>query len=120
MVVCKIKRTSTPWGVDVVEYCQQQPRRAGAHRWLDQERSGVPKEEYDVHEYDVYGKEVFVHTAGEMQKDNPGKPMGLITIATAIPDMGALTSLDLTSNCISADDLGPIIALLKENVIEQG
>jgi hypothetical protein len=49
-------------------------------------------------EYDVYGDEVFVHTAGQKQKVNPGKPMGLIAIATAIKDMRALTSLNLSSN----------------------
>jgi hypothetical protein len=57
---------------------------------------------------------------GEFKQKPPPDMSGIITLASAIRDMRALASLDLTSNCISADDLGPIIALLKENAIEQG
>ena len=45
---------------------------------------------------------VFKHTDGREQKDKPGKPEGIIAIANAIPNMGALTSLNLSSNNLEA------------------
>jgi hypothetical protein len=46
-------------------------------------------------EYDVYGKEVFVHADGTKQRQDPpgSKPEGLIAVTNAIKDMGALTKL---------------------------
>ena len=49
-------------------------------------------------EYDDDAEKVYKHTDGREQKDKPGKPEGIIAIANAIPDMRALTSLDLSSN----------------------
>jgi hypothetical protein len=56
-------------------------------------------------EYNAYGEEVFVHTDGTKQKQAPGgsKPGGVIALANAIPDMGAMTSLDLASNRLGAE-----------------
>jgi hypothetical protein len=44
-----------------------------------------------------YGS-VFTHADGTKQMEHPGKPEGIIALANAIPDMGALTSLNLSSN----------------------
>jgi hypothetical protein len=43
---------------------------------------------------------VFKHADGREQKEDPSKPEGIIAIANAIPDMGAMTSLNLASNYI--------------------
>jgi hypothetical protein len=40
--------------------------------------------------------------SGREQKGRPGKPEGVIALANAIPDMGALTSLDISNNKIGA------------------
>jgi Leucine-rich repeat (LRR) protein len=46
----------------------------------------------------------FKHADGREQKQDPGsKPEGIIAIASAIPDMGALTSLNLSSNDLKAE-----------------
>jgi hypothetical protein len=49
-------------------------------------------------DYDSDDDEVYRHTDGREQSDNPGKPEGIIAIANAIPDMGALSVLDLAEN----------------------
>jgi hypothetical protein len=54
-------------------------------------------------------EEWYGHTDGREQKDKPGKPEGIIAIANAIPDMGALTSLNLSSNNLEAEG-GKIVA----------
>ena len=54
-------------------------------------------EDYDSDE----DTEVYKHTDGREQKEDPGsKPEGIIALANAIPDMGAMTSLNLASNNI--------------------
>jgi hypothetical protein len=63
--------------------------------------------------------EVYKHTDGRDQKDNPGKPAGIITLADAIADMAALCSLDLSRNNIGADGVAFITAALKTHAIEQ-
>jgi hypothetical protein len=67
-------------------------------------------------EYDAYGNEVFVHTAGQKQKENPGKPMGLIAIATAIKDMRAISSVNVLFNDIGAEQAHALANVLKEHV----
>jgi hypothetical protein len=49
---------------------------------------------------DFFGTGGYKHTDGREQKDNPGKPEGIIAIANAIPDLGALSSLNLALNSI--------------------
>jgi hypothetical protein len=50
------------------------------------------------------GPIVFKHADGREQKEDPGsKPEGIIAIANAIPDMGAMTSLNLASNRLRAE-----------------
>jgi hypothetical protein len=55
----------------------------------------------------------YTHTDGTKQDQHPGKPAGIIALASAIPDMGALTSLNLASNSIGGytdDDFNKFIA----------
>jgi hypothetical protein len=42
----------------------------------------------------------FTHIDGRQQRETPGTPEGIIILADAIKDMGALTSLNLASNSI--------------------
>jgi Ran GTPase-activating protein (RanGAP) involved in mRNA processing and transport len=52
--------------------------------------------------YDVYNAS-YKHADGHKQKEKPGKPEGIIAIANAIPDMGALAKLDISRNHIGAE-----------------
>jgi hypothetical protein len=61
-------------------------------------------EDYDSEE------EVYKHTDGREQKDNPGRPAGIIAIASAIPDMRALTKLDVRQNDIHGAKAGKVFA----------
>jgi hypothetical protein len=46
----------------------------------------------------------YIHVDGREQKEDPGfKPEGIIAIANAIPDMGALIRLDISNNAIGAE-----------------
>jgi hypothetical protein len=50
---------------------------------------------------DVWGDITYKHADGREQKEDPeSKPKGIIALANAIPDMGALSSLNLASNSI--------------------
>jgi hypothetical protein len=52
---------------------------------------------------DDWGDITYKHADGREQKEDPGsKPEGIIALANAIPNMGAMTSLNLSNN-----DLGP-------------
>jgi hypothetical protein len=44
--------------------------------------------------------QVFIHADGTKQIEDPGKPEGIIALANAIPDMRALTKLDISNNNI--------------------
>jgi Leucine-rich repeat (LRR) protein len=69
-------------------------------------------------EYDAYGDNVYVHTDGTKQKDNPGKPEGLIAVANAIKDMRTLSSLSLRSNSLLNKKSGEALAgALKGNLV---
>jgi hypothetical protein len=54
----------------------------------------------------------FKHIDGTVQGDNPGKPEGVIALANVIPDMRALTSLNLASNSLEAKAAKIIAAVL--------
>jgi hypothetical protein len=60
---------------------------------------------------------VYKHTDGREQKEDPGsKPQGIIAIANAIPDMGALSVLSLRKNRLRTEEGGAILAqMLKRN-----
>jgi hypothetical protein len=45
----------------------------------------------------------WVGLEGQEQNEKPGKPEGIIAIANAIPDMGALIKLDISNNRIGAE-----------------
>jgi hypothetical protein len=48
-------------------------------------------------------KWIYKHTDGREQKGHPGKPEGIIALANVIPNMGAMTSLNLASNKLRAE-----------------
>jgi hypothetical protein len=55
------------------------------------------------------------HTDGREQKENPGKPECIIAIAMAIPDMGAISSVNLLLNDIGVDQAEDLVGILKEH-----
>ena len=69
----------------------------------------------DRHLFGSYDKG-YKHTDGRRQKDHPGKPEGVIAIANAILTMGALTTLDLSSNDIGPEGAKHIAEAVKANV----
>jgi hypothetical protein len=58
---------------------------------------------------------VFKHADGREQKDDPSKPEGIIAIASAIPDMGAISSVNLLQNEIGIDQTKALVSMLKEH-----
>jgi hypothetical protein len=68
-------------------------------------------EDYDSDE----DEEVYRHTDGREQKDKPGNPEGIIAVANAIPDMGAMTSLNLASNHLGVEGAKIIAAILPKS-----
>jgi hypothetical protein len=67
-------------------------------------------EDYDSDDYGMYR-----HTDGSEQSDNPGEPEGLIAIANAIPNMGAISSVNLLQNKIGSDQAEELASILKEH-----
>jgi hypothetical protein len=64
-------------------------------------------------EMDAHGDVWYEHTDGTEQKEDPGsKPEGIIALANVIPDMGALTSLNLAVNGLDVDGAKIIAAVL--------
>jgi hypothetical protein len=55
------------------------------------------------------GKE-WTHSDGAKVTENPGKPEGIIAIANALPDMGALSVLSLKDNKLLTKDGGKALA----------
>jgi hypothetical protein len=53
--------------------------------------------------HDEHGYGWYAHTSGADQKEHPGKPEGIIALANAIPNMGALSVLSLKSNSLGVD-----------------
>ena len=64
--------------------------------------------------YEKYKGNGYKHTDGREQKDPPegSKAEGVIAIANAIPDMGAMTSLNLASNELGVEGAKIIAACL--------
>jgi hypothetical protein len=60
-------------------------------------------------------EEVYRHTDGREQKDKPGKPEGIIAIANAIPDMRAISSVNLLMNNIPMEQAKALASILKEH-----
>ena len=61
------------------------------------------------------------HSDGRKQDEKPaeamGKPEGVIALADAIKNNGALASLDLSQNKIPAEEMGPIERLCESKQI---
>jgi hypothetical protein len=63
-------------------------------------------------------KWIYKHTDGREQKDDPSKPEGIIAIANAMPDMGALSTLVMRENNIHGAEAGKAFAdMLAQNTI---
>jgi hypothetical protein len=59
----------------------------------------------------------YTHTDGSKQDQHPGKPEGIIALANAIPDMGAMTKFDISSNDIMAEGGEALADGLKGNQV---
>ena len=56
---------------------------------------------------------VFTHADGTKQIEHLGKPEGIVSLANAIPDMGALTLLDLSSNHLQVEGAKSVAEAIK-------
>jgi hypothetical protein len=56
------------------------------------------------------GRKVWTHSCGAKVTENPGKPVGVIAIANALPDMGALSVLSLKANRLLTAEAGQILS----------
>jgi hypothetical protein len=61
-----------------------------------------------------YSAREYTNADGRKQNQNPSKPEGLIAVANAIKDMRALSSLNMSSNCLvwRGDTSGNMLKLL--------
>jgi hypothetical protein len=66
----------------------------------------------NAEEFDGEMQWVCTYADGTKQIDHPGKPEGIIALANAIPDMGAMTSLNLASNDLGVEGAKIIAACL--------
>jgi hypothetical protein len=57
--------------------------------------------------------EQYLHADGRAQKENPGKPDGIIALVDAIQDMRAISSLNLAKNMIRAEGAKHLSAAIK-------
>jgi hypothetical protein len=66
----------------------------------------------------AYGWEFgFTHVDGRQQRKKPGNPEGIIVLADAIKDMGALTKLDISENNLHAGGGKALAAGIKGNQV---
>jgi hypothetical protein len=61
---------------------------------------------------DYSGDKFWKHTDGRRQNENPAKAVGIVAIANAIPDMRAMTSLNLASNSLGVEGAKIIAVVL--------
>jgi hypothetical protein len=69
----------------------------------------------DRNGYNKRGKAkwIYKHSDGrEQKKQHPGKPEGIIAIADAIPDMGAISSVNVLGNFIGVEQAQELIKIL--------
>jgi hypothetical protein len=66
-------------------------------------------------QFDGKKQVVFTHADGTKQIEHPGKPEGIIALANAIPDMGAILSVNLLKNNISVAQAENLVSILKEH-----
>jgi hypothetical protein len=77
----------------------------------------VPPEGWSK-EYD-WGDITYKHADGREQTEDPGsKPEGILALANAIPDMGALSTLDLSINRIPTTEAGMLNATCKAKGVD--
>jgi hypothetical protein len=55
------------------------------------------------------------YTDGTKQIEHPGKPEGIIALANAIPDIGAISSVNLLKNEIDVEQAEDLVSILKEH-----
>jgi hypothetical protein len=60
-------------------------------------------------------QDVFQDADGTKQSAHPGKPEGIIALANAIPDMGAISSVNILKNGIGTDQAKNLVDILKEH-----
>jgi Ran GTPase-activating protein (RanGAP) involved in mRNA processing and transport len=60
-------------------------------------------------------KQEWIHSDGTKVTDNPGIPEGIVAIATAIPDMRALLSLDISNNGLRVEGTKLLANALESN-----
>jgi hypothetical protein len=61
---------------------------------------------------------IYKHSGGRERKEHPGKPEGIIAVANAIKDMGALSVLSLKKNALGTKEAGKVLGqMLKENSV---
>jgi hypothetical protein len=75
---------------------------------------GCWTEKYEQFDGDGKWQDVYTHTDGSKQIENPGKPEGIIALANAIPDMRAILSLNLLKNSIGVEQARALVTILKE------
>jgi Ran GTPase-activating protein (RanGAP) involved in mRNA processing and transport len=63
------------------------------------------------------GEKEWTHSDGAKVTENPGKPEGVISIANALPDMGAMTKFDISSNNLRAEGGKSLAEGLKGNQV---
>jgi hypothetical protein len=59
------------------------------------------------------GRHEWTHSDGAKVTENPGKPEGVIAIANALPDMGAMTGLNLSGNVLGVEGAKHLAAGIK-------
>jgi Leucine-rich repeat (LRR) protein len=72
------------------------------------------QEEYDAH---AQANAWYEHVDGRWQKEDPSMPLGVITLATAIKDMRAITKFDISSNHLWVEGGKVLAAGLKGNQV---
>jgi hypothetical protein len=64
-------------------------------------------------DYNSHDNAVYTYTDGRKQDQHPGKPEGLIAIANAIPDMGAISSVNLLENDIPIEQAQELVKIMQ-------
>jgi hypothetical protein len=66
-----------------------------------------------------YSAKEYTHTDGSKQEQHPGKPEGIIALANAIPDMGALSVTNVMGNKIGKEQLAKLQEIIhsKPNLV---
>jgi hypothetical protein len=63
--------------------------------------------------YEGESYEKYAHLDGREQTDHPGRPDGIIAVANAIKDMGALSSVNVLSNVIPVEQAQELVKIMR-------